>query len=98
MIKRVVKMSFREDTTDDFEAIFRESALAIRQFPGSLHLELWRDRLQKNVYLTYSHWENESALEAYRQSTLFKATWERTKVLFDAKPEARSLDGLAFLP
>jgi len=43
---------------------------------------------------TYSIWENEEALEVYRQSELFQNVWSQTKVLFQGKPQAFSLDRL----
>ncbi len=43
------------------------------------------------VLFTYSHWESEAALETYRHSELFAEVWAATKVLFNAKPEAWSV-------
>jgi hypothetical protein len=36
-------------------------------------------------------WDDPKYLEAYRQSELFEGVWAKTKVLFDAKPEAWSV-------
>ncbi|MBL7795100.1 MAG: antibiotic biosynthesis monooxygenase, partial [Saprospiraceae bacterium] len=38
-----------------------------------------------------SIWDDEAALERYRESELFQATWERTKALFAEKAEAWSV-------
>lgn len=91
-------MTFREEATETFLDIFGENRDAIRTFPGCLHLELWRDRKDTRIFFTYSFWESEAALEAYRRSELFAATWEQTKALFERKAEAWSLDGLEYLP
>jgi hypothetical protein len=89
MIRRLVKMTFQPDKTEDFIAIFEASKLKIRGMAGCQHLELWR---REHIFFTYSIWESEEALNNYRQSELFKDTWSRTKALFAAKPEAWSLE------
>lgn len=94
MIKRIVKLTFREDAVPEFLAIFEASKEKIRAFEGNLHLELLRDTAQPNVLFTLSLWENEQALEAYRQSELFKSTWEKTKALFAGKAEAWTVEGI----
>ncbi len=92
MIKRIVKLTFREEVIPDFLAIFENSKAQIRAFPGNLHLELLRDVKRRNVLFTLSHWQDEQALEAYRKSELFKTTWEKTKALFAEKAEAWSVE------
>ena len=92
MIRRIVKLTFQPEYCADFEAIFEASKNRIRAFPGCSHLELWHCKSPKNIYMTYSHWENEDALEAYRNSALFKSTWSKTKLLFSDRPQALSLD------
>jgi hypothetical protein len=88
MIKRLVKLTFQSDKTDSFITIFEESKNLIRQMPGCQHLELLRDATKPEIFFTFSFWENEDALNAYRDSELFKTTWAKTKVLFADKPQA----------
>lgn len=92
MMIRFVRMTFQEDRLADFISIFEASKAQIRAFPGCQHLELLRDLDQPNVRMTYSHWDSPEALEAYRQSTLFRTTWSATKVLFADKPVAFSTE------
>ncbi len=92
MIKRIVKLTFQPELLPDFMAIFQESKDNIRAFEGNLHLELLRDVAQQNVLFTLSFWENEEALERYRQSELFKTTWAKTKVLFADRPKAWTVE------
>lgn len=92
MLVRIVRMTFREEETADFRALFDASKQRIRAFPGCLHLELLRDLAQPTVYVTYSHWESPEALEHYRRSELFKVTWAATKALFAAPAVAYSLE------
>jgi len=94
MIKRIVKMTFQGNKTEEFIQIFNASKEKIRNQPGCHHLELWRDTKSPQVFFTFSFWENEEALNAYRYSALFGEVWPKTKTLFADKPEAWSVDML----
>lgn len=91
MIVRIVRMEFDPEKVATFLELFDATKSLIRHFEGVQHLELHRDASNRNVFYTYSHWENAAALEAYRVSALFESVWSRTKVLFAAKPQAFSL-------
>ncbi|MFK7806927.1 MAG: putative quinol monooxygenase [Saprospiraceae bacterium] len=88
MIKRIVKLTFQKDKTEDFLQIFEDSKNQIAGFKGCLRLELLREKKDGNVFFTYSFWENEEALNNYRYSELFGKVWPKTKALFAEKPEA----------
>ncbi len=92
MFIRIVKMKFREDACMAFEENFQKVKSSIRAFPGCEHLQLLQDKNDPTIYFTYSYWLSEDDLEAYRHSDLFKEVWAFTKALFDAKPEAWSVD------
>ncbi len=92
MIKRIVKLSFDPALLPEFMAIFEVSKDRIRAFPGCHHLELWRDRETPNLLFTFSYWKDEEALAAYRRSDLFTSTWAKTKLLFNDRPLAWSID------
>ena len=90
MLLRTVRMTFRPDRLDAFLDLFAEARPRIRAAPGCRHLELWRDARFPNVLTTYSEWDDADALDAYRHSDLFRATWARTTPLFAAAPVAHS--------
>lgn len=90
MIIRLVRMTFRPEARVAFLEHFDASAPEIRAFPGCTHLELWQGTRFSNILTTYSHWESPEALERYRQSALFRETWEEVKPLFAAPPAAHS--------
>ncbi len=92
MLVRIVKLTFKHENISSFEAIFEETKDKIRNFEGCSHLELFQDMKNPHIFFTYSYWEDEQALENYRVSELFQATWARTKVLFGDKPEAWSIN------
>jgi len=92
MITRVVKMSFTPENVEHFLYIFEKSNQKISNFQGCIDVKLFRDKKDPQVFFTISNWQNLKDLEDYRQSVLFKSTWAKTKVLFNDKPVAWSLD------
>ncbi len=83
-------MTFREDKTEEFLEIFRQSKDKIRGFAGCNHVELLQDVNHPNIYSTYSLWDSEEDLNNYRDSELFGQVWKATKALFADKPQAWS--------
>ena len=90
MLIRIVRMTFQPDKTEEFVNIFNNSKDKIRSFPGCKHLELHADYSLPNIYVTYSIWESETALNDYRASELFKNVWSQTSNLFAEGPLAFS--------
>ena len=98
MFVRIVKMSFDSTKIKHFKSVFDTHKIAIRNFPGCQFLELYQDKNKPNIFFTYSYWNNETDLENYRTSELFKNVWSKTKVLFNDKPQAWSVDKIVSLP
>ena len=90
MLIRTVRMTFQPEAVEAFLEVFEESKEKIRNFPGCHHLELLKDYTADNIFSTYSLWDDEAALDAYRHSDLFKSVWAQTKPKFSAKPIAFS--------
>ncbi len=97
MFVRIVKMTFKTDKIDDFLVVFNANKKKIRDTNGCSFLELYRDRTNSSIFFTYSHWNTTQDLENYRCSELFKNVWAKTKILFDDKPEAWSVDKVVSL-
>jgi autoinducer 2-degrading protein len=97
MFVRIVKMGFHEDKVCEFLANFHTVKQYIRNFEGNSFLELYKDKNDPSVFFTYSYWETEAHLEAYKKSDLFCNTWAVTKPLFNIKPQAWSVDKLVSL-
>ncbi len=95
MIIRIVKLSFKAEHVDEFKQNFEAKKNLIRSFDGCQHLELWNDDSNPRQFFTYSHWLSTAHLDAYRHSELFKGVWAKTKVLFDQKPEAWTVNELS---
>ncbi len=97
MLVRIVKLIFKKENITSFEQIFRKTKQEIRSFDGCNFLELYQDKTDARVFFTYSYWENEQSLEAYRASPFFREVWSQTKPLFSAKPEAWSVNRIETL-
>ena len=97
MLIRIVKMRFRESEINTFQTSFERVKTKIRNFDGCSYLALYRDQNDPCIFFTYSYWESADHLERYRHSELFRGVWSKTKPLFDAKPEAWSVDAIADL-
>ncbi|MEH6537546.1 MAG: antibiotic biosynthesis monooxygenase family protein [Psychroserpens sp.] len=97
MFVRIVKMSFEPSKIDEFLSNFEVKKESIRAFEGCDFLELYRDKHNTNIFFTYSYWQTETDLENYRHSDLFKGIWAETKPMFNAKPEAWSVDKVVTL-
>lgn len=85
-------MTFQTDKTEAFLNLFNRSRQQIIEMEGCLHLELWRDTQEPNVFVTHSHWMSEDALNNYRASEFFGNMWKETKMLFSEKPLAFSVE------
>ncbi len=92
MFVRIVKMGFHNQHIDAFLINFNAKKEFIRNTNGCQLLELYRDKNDPTIFFTYSYWETEQDLENYRNSDLFKGVWAQTKILFNKKPEAWSVD------
>jgi len=92
MFVRIVKMGFEASKIETFLQNFNNNKEKIRNSKGCRLLELYRDKKEPTLFFTYSYWETEQDLENYKNSDLFKVVWAKTKVLFNQKPEAWSVD------
>jgi len=97
MLVRIVKLSIDDKHIAQFKANFEASKEDIRHFEGCQFLELYQEKHNQNLFFTYSYWNSEHDLNNYRYSDLFQGIWAKTKPMFNAKPEAWSVNKLASL-
>ena len=90
MIHRFVKLTFKDHHISQFIDHFKSVKGNIQSSPGCHSVKLVQSTHQPNVFFTYSTWDNAEALDLYRQSPFFKATWQKVKQWFSAPPEAWS--------
>lgn len=81
-------MSFNPDKVNDFISVFHERKHFIASSEGCSGVQLLRDISNRNIFFTYSKWNDENSLEKYRQSELFNQVWSEVKKWFADKPEA----------
>ncbi|MCG8573356.1 MAG: antibiotic biosynthesis monooxygenase [Flavobacteriales bacterium] len=89
-LQRIVKMTFEADRCQDFEEKFETIKDLIAGQEGCLGVRLLKEQTGSGVYFTYSEWESEADLNAYRKSDLFGEVWPTVKAWFKEKPEAWS--------
>jgi hypothetical protein len=94
MFIRIVKMSFKKEKIDDFLINFNKNKEKIKKMKGCERLDLYQDKKEPSIFFTYSHWNSEEDLENYRKSELFKSVWAKTKLMFNDRPLAWSVDKL----
>jgi quinol monooxygenase YgiN len=70
----------------------------VRGFSGCHHLEILFDIHHPGRVVTYSHWDDEHALNAYRDSEIFKTFWASIKPMFAEPAVARSMEISRSLP
>lgn len=87
---RIVRLTLKPTAVPEFMEMFEAVSPKIRSTTGCHHLELLTDASYPNIVTTYSMWEDKEALNSYRNSPLFKATWQKTRMLFAGPPVAFS--------
>ena len=92
MLVRIVKMEFQPEKVNDFLQFFDTVKNDIATFDGCLGMKLMQDQSNPEMIFTYSHWENQEALNKYRDSELFGKVWPNVKPWFNTRPEAWSLN------
>jgi (4S)-4-hydroxy-5-phosphonooxypentane-2,3-dione isomerase len=93
MLIRIVKLTIHPDKIKEFTSIYEAHMEEIKNRKGCKKLELLQEKERySNVVMTYSYWQSEEDLEAYRDSELFLKVWKTVKPLFCAKPEAWSME------
>lgn len=84
-------MTFEPENIPSFERIFKASSDRIRAFGGCRKVELLQDIHDPAVFFTYSIWDSEDDLDAYRKSEFFRQVWGETRALFARRAKAWSL-------
>ena len=92
MIIRIVKLKFQKDKVADFLNLFDNVVTKVNAYPGCQQMHMVRDLNDETLFFTYSVWENTTALENYRNSTLFQTIWPQIKPWFSEKAEAWSTE------
>lgn len=92
MIVRIVKMVFKPDAVEPFKLFFDQIKTKVASYRGCQHMILMQGKQDKHILFTYSIWDDEDALNRYRDSETFTHIWTETKKGFAEKAEAWTLD------
>ena len=91
-IQRIVKMTFKPEKSDSFQAFFTEIKDQIEAQPGCKSVKLLKDKENSGIFFTFSVWDDQSSLNAYRETELFGKVWPTVKEWFADKAEAWSTE------
>jgi len=89
MIKRIVKLTIKENDINTFKALFLASKPTILSF-NCTYVECLQSEDDPAIFFTYSHWDSVASLNEYRHSDEFTEIWKSTKMLFAEKAKAWS--------
>ena len=90
MITRIVKLSIKKNHINDFAAFAEKIKTTIQGFDGCNELKILQNNYNPEIFMTYSIWDNEAALNEYRKSDFFRNIWPKAKLWFSAKPKAET--------
>jgi quinol monooxygenase YgiN len=90
MIIRIVELSIEPGRLDDAKQLLKEVAPKVRAMKGCSFLEILNDIHDTSHFTTYSYWDSEADLNAYRDSETFMKFWRAIKPHFKAKARAWS--------
>jgi (4S)-4-hydroxy-5-phosphonooxypentane-2,3-dione isomerase len=90
MMIRLVKMTVPPGRAEEFERLYATVRERVLSAPGCRKLELYRDLRDSGIFFTWSLWDDEPALEAYRKSEIYRSVWPKLKAFFSSKAEAWS--------
>ena len=93
MITRIVKLPIHPQSKEGnaFVELFEKYKSQIAGAEGCEGVKMLRG---EKYFFTYSRWESEVHLNAYRYGKVFEEVWPQTKALFSGQPEAWTCEEL----
>ncbi len=98
MIIRIVELEINLEEMESAELLLIEVAPKVRGMAGCSYLEIIQDVHKLSRVTTYSHWDSEEDLNAYRDSEVFLTFWNSIKPMFQSKARAWSSERLIHKP
>ena len=96
MLIRLVRMYFRPDEVERFLTMYEQTRPIIASQPGCRSVQLVRQIDDPAAFATWSIWDDQAALDAYRRSEFFRSFWPEVRALFRAPAEAVSFEQIEF--
>ncbi len=94
MILRVVKMKVETKKLDAFDLFMSNLHDEKLKLPGCLHFDYFHEKKNRNIYYTYTIWENEKYFKQYKKSELFKEVVSTLKSLCLEQPQAWTIENV----
>ena len=91
----IATLKAQEGKEDEFEAVFRELAAAVRaNEPGNKLYSVFRSRKDKGTYVVMEAYDNEDALQAHRKADHFRTAGPRIGATLAGPPDIHYLDAI----
>ena len=90
-LKRLVKLTLKEGSFDQFKVIFDYGKYVVSGSEGCFGVQLLQDDTNPNIAFTLSEWTDEKALNKYRSSEEFRNYWPKIKSMLADKTEVWNL-------
>lgn len=90
MLIRIVQLTIKQQSQEEFEFFFRQNKQTISSFKGCQSVKLLKDIQNENGYFTISEWLDSDHLQEYRNSDFFKNIWPKAKGFFSSPAKAWS--------
>ncbi|GAC1538696.1 MAG: hypothetical protein NVS2B7_09880 [Herpetosiphon sp.] len=90
MITRLVEMEIKPEAVQEFLGLYRSVRREIQSQPGCMQVLLVQAIDRPNQFATWSSWEDEAGLEAYRRSSFFRGFWPSVRALFSSPARAQT--------
>ncbi len=88
MIDRIVKLTIINDKVPLFLEHTSKIQKKVASYEGCKSLKILNDTHDNRIFITYSVWVSEEALDNYRASEFFRTNWKIMKKWFADLPEA----------
>lgn len=96
MIGVIATIRIQDGKAEEFEAVFRSLAAAVRAGePGNIFYSLTRSKTEANTYKVLELYADADALKAHGASEHFKASGPAIGACLAGRPEIEYLDGVA---
>lgn len=75
-----------------FKQTLKDYQKALKEQKGCMHLDMFSDKKEKDIFYSYTIWDNDTNLKKYRKSALYKELSGKILPLCDKEPKAWTVD------
>ncbi|OFX61669.1 MAG: hypothetical protein A2046_04560 [Bacteroidetes bacterium GWA2_30_7] len=92
MIVRIVKMQVNESNKVLFKQTLKDYQPLLKKQKGCMQIDMLNDKKIKDIYYSYTIWDNEENLKKYKNSDFYKELSSKVLPLCEKEPQAWTVD------